>query len=610
MLALTLGISAIVAVAIAEATGGGHRPGPPLIAGGRPAERGPEVVPFPRTPDVSAGAHIMFPALPRTEIRSVSVEGSASGRHRGVLQALPGGRGTAFVPDQPFSAGEHVTVSASLRSSAVGAASGGSKALKLHDAFTVARPATVITPARGGGFNAVPTRSFHSAPALHPPVIKTTADADKSSGDVFVDVRGDRQQGPMILDKNGGLVWFAPAENPQLTAFDVRVQHYRNQPVLTYWEGRLIPPSFRGDGVGVILDRHYHRVGTITAGDGYESDGLDEHEVTLTPQGTALVSVTAPVHADLSSVGGPRNGVVLDSIIQEIDIATGKVVWEWHALGHVPLTDSYLGKPERGKPYDYFHLNSIQVLPGGNLLVSSRSTWAVYSINQRTGRINWEVGGKHSSVRMGPGTSFAWQHHALLHRGGLLTVFDNGVGPRHLGPRKSEGQSRALAIRLSGRRATLVHAYQQKPPVIAGAQGSVQLLPNGNFLVGWGAVPEFSEYAPSGNKIWGGRFAARVQSYRVYRSSWHGRPSVPPAIAVRAGSNGALTVYASWNGATDVARWQLLAGPTRNNLSPLTSVPKGGFETAITANTSQRCLAVRALTESGRVLGTSHVVTR
>jgi hypothetical protein len=569
-----------------------------------------EVLPFPGTPDVAAGAHIMFRALRRTHIGSVKVEGSASGRHRGVLEALPGGRGTEFVPDQPFSAGEHVTVSARLHPRGAGTASDALKAREVNYAFTVARPANVKTPARGGGFKPVPTQSFHSAPTLNPPVVNTTADADRSSGDVFADVRGGGQQGPMILDEDGGLVWFAPADDPQLSAFGVRVQRYRHRPVLTYWEGRLIPPALRGDGVGVILDRHYHRVRTITAGDGYRPYGLDEHEITLTSRSTALVSVTAPVHADLSPVGGPRNGVVFDSIIQEIDIATGKVVWEWHALGHVPLTNSYLGKPVRGKPYDFFHLNSIQQLPGGNLLISSRSTWAVYSINQRTGRINWEVGGKHSSLRMGPGTSFYWQHHAVLHRGGLLTVFNNGSGPRDAGPRAYQSQSRALEIRLSRGQATLVHAYQHIPPVLAGAQGSVQVLPNGNFLVGWGSVPEFSEYTPGGKKVWSGRFAATVQSYRVYRSTWHGRPSTLPAVTVSSSGDGALTVYASWNGATDVARWQLLAGSTKDNLSPRTSAPKRGFETAITANTSQRYLAVRALTRSGRVLGTSRVFRR
>ncbi len=605
-LATLLAVSAAVAAIVVAARPGGHRARPPVVAGRPAADRGLDVVPFPGTPDAPAGTHIMFPALRRTEVTSVTARGSASGLHRGVLETLPGGHGVAFVPDRPFSAGEYVTVSAALSSAEAGTASGAPNAPKLRYGFTVARPARVKTvlrklSARSGG----PTQSFHSAPGLHPPVVKTTGDPDHSSGDVFLDVRGDPQQGPMILDGNGALVWFASSKNRRVSAFDVSVQHYRRQPVLTYWEGRLIPPNDYGDGVGVILDRHYQRVATITAGDGLKRYGLDEHEIALTPRGTAFTDVTVPVLANLSSVGGPRHGVVLDSIIQEIDVATDKVVWQWHALGHVPLRASYMGKPARGQPYDYFHLNSIQQLPGGNLLVSARHTSTVYSINERTGRINWEVGGKHPSFRMGSGTTFHWQHDAGLHDG-LLTVFDNGAGPG----RMAEGQSRALEIRLSGRRATLVHAYKHVDPVLTNSQGSVQLLPNGNVFVGWGEAPDFSEYTPSGKQIWNGSFPASVQSYRAYRAPWHGQPFSAPAIAVTAHGGGALTVYASWNGATDVARWQLLAGPTRDQLSRLKSAPKRRFETAIATSTRQRYLAVRALDSSGRVLATSRVITR
>jgi hypothetical protein len=69
-------------------------------------------------------------------------------------------------------------------------------------------------------------------------------------------------------------------------------------------------------------------------------------------------------------------------------------------------------------------------------------------------------------------------------------------------------------------------------------------------------------------------------------------------------------VYASWNGATNVARWQLLAGASRNSLSPVTTTPRRGFETAIKASTRERYLAVRAVDGAGRVLATSAVIRR
>jgi hypothetical protein len=138
----------------------------------------------------------------------------------------------------------------------------------------------------------------------------------------------------------------------------------------------------------------------------------------------------------------------------------------------------------------------------------------------------------------------------------------------------------------------------------------VQLLPNGNVLVGWGTAPAFSEYTPAGKQISDGLFTPPNDSYRAYRSPWRAQPTSPPAISVDHGAGGQVTVYASWNGATDVARWQLLAGSSRNDLAPVATVAKGGFETAINTKTSKRYLAVRALANSGRVLGTSKVAAR
>jgi len=132
--------------------------------------------------------------------------------------------------------------------------------------------------------------------------------------------------------------------------------------------------------------------------------------------------------ANLTSAGGPPDGVVGNSIIQEIDIATNKVVWEWSALAHIPLRDSY-ATYHPGTAYDAYHLNSIQQIPGGNLLVSFRHLWAVLSINKKTGKINWELGGKHSSFSIGPGAHFYWQHDARLRPHGMVSLFDNGSDP-------------------------------------------------------------------------------------------------------------------------------------------------------------------------------------
>jgi Arylsulfotransferase (ASST) len=571
------------------------------------ADLGLDVLPFPGTPDASQSAQITFPALLPYELKSVTVTGSHSGRHAGRLLALPGRRGTAFVPHRMFSAGEQVHVNAHLSSPAAGTATGAPLKTEVSFSFQVARPSAQTSkwPPNSGTHpkpKAPPTQSFQSAPDLDPPMVKRTVDdhdADDTSGDFFLTAHG-----LLVLNARGQVVWFdRSVQKSHLSTLNLRVQHYRGKPVLTWWQGRIIPPGYGAEGQDVIVNRAYQRVATVRGAEGYSAD---LHEFRLTRGGTALITASVPVKADLSSVGGPRNGSVLDSVVQEIDVRTGRLLWTWHALGHVPISACEVGKPQADQPYDYFHINSIQQLPNGNLLISARNTWAVYEIARATGHVLWTLGGKNSNFRMGKGTRFYWQHDAQLHPGDLLTVFDDGATP------KKENQSRALELNLDlhTMRASLKHAYTHSPPLLAGAQGNVQLLPNGNVLVGWGTAPAFSEYAPSGKQIWDGQFTPPVYSYRAYRSPWRAEPAVRPAISVKTGQGGAVTVFVSWNGATDVARWQVLAGKSKNDLAPVATVKKTGFETAIRAKTADRYIAARALSHSGRALAISRVTIR
>jgi Arylsulfotransferase (ASST) len=573
-----------------------------------PSPRGLDVLPFPGTDDASPKSQISFPELVPSQLRRVLVRGSRSGVHGGVLSALPDRRGSAFVPARPFTAGERVSVSAALSSPAAGTASGAANATDISFTFTVATPpAGTGAPAAGtsapSGNTAKPpaSQSFHSSSVRPPVVTVSTPDADASSGDVFVDAAGGAQNGPMILDSEGRLVWFDPVP-ADISAQDVNEQSYLGQPVLTWWRGHVA--SGYGLGDDLILDRSYQTIATVHAAEGYEAD---HHEFEITPQDTALITVYKPTQADLSSVGGPRNGTVLDSIVQEIDIKTGRLLWEWHALGHVPLSASQTAKPAGRAEYDYFHINSIQQLDNGNLLVSARNTWAVYEISRSTGKVIWTLGGKDSSFNMGPGTRFEWQHDARMQPNGSLTLFDDAASP------KEESQSRAIQLTLNTdtMSASLDHSYTHTPSLLAGSQGDYQALPNGDVFVGWGAEPDFSEYTPSGQQIFSARFSAPVTSYRAFRHPWTAQPVTRPSISVGTTPAAGLPVYASWNGATNVARWQLMAGPTPSELTPLgTPTPRTGFETEMSTTTSQRCLAVRALDSTGRVLATSAAVAR
>jgi hypothetical protein len=443
-----------------------------------------------------------------------------------------------------------------------------------------------------------PTLSFHSAPGLRPPAITVTADPDRASGDIFLTPTGNTaQQGPMILNARGQLVWFHPLTG-NLAALNLQVQRYQGRPVLTWFRGT------ESGGEDVIMDRSYRTVAIVRAGDGYSAD---EHEFSITPRGTAWLDAYAPVHADLSSVGGPAHGAVFDDVIQEVDIRTGRVLWEWHSLGHIPISASHARYARFNLLgiYDYFHLNSIQQLPDGNLLISARNTWALYEISRRTGRVIWTLGGRHSSFGMGPGTRFEWQHDAHLGPHGILTLFDDAASP------KEESQSSAKVLRIDedAKRIRLVHRYTHTPPVLASVTGSVQILPNHNVFVGWGGARDFSEYAPGGRQLFDGSFATGVASYRAFRFLWHGSPRTRPALAVEARPGGGVTAYASWNGATGVGAWRVLGGGSANSLRPLARSPKTGFETAIHLAGSPRDLRVQALSSTGRVLGTSAVAS-
>ena len=559
------------------------------------------VIPFPGTPDASPSSQVIFPALDRPELRSVVVIGSRSGTHLGRLEALPAGAGTAFVPDRRFAPGETVRVRAELASARAGTASGDPGATRLSFSFGVRVAPSAKAASSGSGRSSQssgwlsrsaygPTQHFHSAPGLRPPVVTSTSDPDRTSGDIFAGVLFGHQGGPMILNAKGQLVWFLPGRE----AADFAVQQYQRQPVLTWWQKIGSSPA-----EDVIMDRSYRTVAVVRGGDGLVPDA---HEFQITPQGTAFLSTVVVEHADLTSVGGPRDGYVLDDVVQEVDIRTAQVLWEWHSLGHVPLSASYTPAPHTSFPlYDYFHLNSIQQLPNGNLLISARNTWAVYEINRRTGRVIWTLGGKYSDFAMGRGTRFEWQHDARLH-GEMLSLFDDAAAPQEA------FQSSAKLLRLNTQNGTvsLVHRFTHFPAVLTPEMGSVQTLPNGNVFVGWGSDPQFSEYTPTGQQIYNGVAPLGVTFYRIFRFPWVGHPRTRPALALSPGARGRVRVYVSWNGATQVVAWRVLGGPTKHDLAPLgVTVPENGFETTIEVPSDPRYFAVQALDRKGSVLSTS-----
>lgn len=554
------------------------------------------VYPLAGTPDASPRSEISFRGIRPAKLTGIRVIGSKSGRHLGKLKRHSDGQGASFVPNKRFAPGEIIHVRANVP--LIGARHGAV-------AFRVARP-----PAQPPGPpNHFPDGSrpliagasrYHSRPGLHPPAIKvTTASQAASAGYLFMAPKSwPGQGGPLIFDPRGRIVWFHPVPRG-FKSYDFRTATYRGKKVLTWWQGRRA--EAHGGGTGMIADSSYRVIATVKGGNGYP---VDIHEFRVTPQGTALIISYRAVRQSLRAMGVGNNQSAIDGIVMEIDVKTGRVLFEWHALGHIPLSESYR-HPRIGKPVDYVHLNSVALDQDGNFLISARNTSTVYKVDRRTGRIIWRLGGKHSSFKLPKYARFTGQHDFTSAGHGTYMLFDNAnlVTP-------VRWISRGLVFAIDGRAHTarLLRAFAQPQHRGTTTQGSVQLLPDGHYVVGWGGgIPDISEFAPGGKLLFDAHLLAKVQSYRSYRFPWTGQPKRPPDVAAVA-KKGRTIAYASWNGATEVETWELLAGDRRNDLSVAAQKARRSFETAIAIPRSAAYVAVRALDSSGNALGTSKTV--
>src|SRR5215218_2285984 len=419
---------------------------------------------YPSPGTVSAGprAQISLRGTARRRIGRVRVSGSRSGRHPGRLRSHSDGQGASFVPRRPFRGGERVIVRTGLPI----------RGTRNGDfVFRVARIPRRVTIQNLilENINARRTRSFHSRPDLAPPFVTV----ERSSGPVAPGLlflspkskKDQKQAGPMIADNAGQPVWFHALPGIR-AATDFRAQTYKGKPVLTYWQGT----SRQGIGVGemVVLDQSYRVIRRIRAPNGFRPD---LHEFKITPQGTAIIITYPVVRTDLRPVKGPRRGLAVDSVIQEIDLDTGLVVFEWHSLGKIGLRETF-SRPNGGRshPFDYAHANSVDVDGDGDFLLSARNTWTVYKIDRETGRIRWRLGGRKSSFKLPPAARFAWQHDARRRADGAITVFDNSAFP------PVRRFSRALALRLDERRrtASLLTARVHPRKVLTATQGNQQ----------------------------------------------------------------------------------------------------------------------------------------
>ncbi|HEU0251021.1 MAG TPA: MFS transporter [Solirubrobacteraceae bacterium] len=488
-----------------------------------------------------------------------------------------------------------------------------------------------------GAYTTKGAYSFVSAPNLHPPIIRHTPDRHTSGTPApgyiltanfynlsYPPIIG--QSGPLILDSQLQPVWFEPVPE-KVVASNLATQSYEGKPVLNWWQGLVTNTGQTESGEDVVVDQHYRPIARLKGADGWV---LTLHEFLISGE-DAWVTANKNLALDLSNYGGAYNGALIDSAVQEYNLKTGKLLRTWDALDHISLADSYATLPTNGFPWDAYHVNSIQLVGNGSLLVSMRNTWAAYLVDAASGKILWTLGGKRSDYRFGPGAAFQWQHDVAFEPGQtpagpttgaasassspdlLMSMYDDHCCQITSGGKNvpATGPSRALVLRIDQQRrtATLAAQFVREREFAADYMGDAQPLPSGGAFVGWGSEPYFSEYGRSGQLLLDGEFPWPDVSYRATLAHWVGLPLTKPSGAAR--RTGAKTVvYASWNGATRLSSWRLLAGSNAGRLTAVTSTAKFGFETAIVVPRPPRTsvytrFELQALDSAGHPIGSS-----
>jgi len=406
-----------------------------------------------------------------------------------------------------------------MEDSAVSCRASGSRRGKAPYAVAAAAGAVIVFT--GTACSTAPS----GAPAPAPAVTVLKQGANNGNGDIFITPSGGRVSGPEIISNTGEVIWFHRLPAHEL-ASDFRTQSYLGKPVLTWWQG---PPNLGAvsGGTDYIYNDRYQKIAEVKGGNGHSADG---QEFLITPWNTALIIADTITTANLTSIGGPADQKVVDSIVQEISISTGKVLFQWNAAGHVPYKDSEQPRPaSAATPWNWFYINAVHLDTHHDLLISARYAWAVYKVSLRTGKIIWVLGGKHSTFRLRarPGQSldkageiFAYQHdpEAIGHH--EYTLFDDESGG------DSNWQlrySRVVTIKLdlAAKVATLVKSVRQPEGLLATEQGNAQTTRNGDLFVGWGDAAYISEFSPTGQLLFNAQLPGVDITYRAYRLPWH-----------------------------------------------------------------------------------------
>lgn len=528
---------------------------------------------------------IIFRDVTSVQIGTIRVAGSLSGPNSGIVKEHSDGNGFSWIPDARFFDTETVTVQADVP---LTDAPDGTLTFRIGE--QAPRPKTdastieSVTTADPSVIHA-----FKSRPDLAPVNVDLALLDESRVAPGLVAVTPhvpNGQAGATIYDNAGHPVWHHIAADINHPIYCLKMQSYQGEPVLTWSEGA------KRVGYGfthfVIADQSYEPIAYVQSGHGL--DGLDVHDMVLGEHGTAWAFAYHAVWTD--DAGTRRN--VMECVIQEIDVSTGDVWWEWHSLDHVPLDESNSPRPENPEnSWDYIHVNSIEIDHDDNLLISSRANHCIYRLSTTDHRVMWRLGGKASDFALEPDAVFRWQHDARRLADGKVSLFDNVDSD-------NQANSRGMVFELDEetKKATLVREYFRDGGMHSPYQANMQTLENGNVFIGWGSGPRCSEFTHEGEMIFDMRYQAGV-SYRGYRIEWQGFPNRPIDYLLEDGPDGTLTCFVSWNGTTEVAEWRIVT----DSGAELARTLRSGFETELTGIPISAYMEVQALNAGGQILG-------
>ncbi|GMG47171.1 unnamed protein product [Aspergillus oryzae var. brunneus] len=460
------------------------------------------------------------------------------------------------------------------------------------------------------------TLNLNQRPDIRAPVMEISLKNDSliTPGYIFMAPYQTELPGPAQ-----NLVWTGADGSTTELFHGLQVCPYEGSDHLCYFQGNQIEGYARGRNI--ILNKDYAQAATVQSGDGLTLS--DMHELDIIDNTSVLIAIYQPRRYNLTAYNvSADNGWVMDGVFQEINITSGKVLFEWRSLDHVGISETYT--PIRlntvvgdglsnATAWDYFHINSIDKNDDGDYLVSARHTSCIYKISGADGSIQWRLGGTNSSIKL-QDYNFSSQHDArFIQENDTVTVislFDNASN----GYRNTSSTSSGIIVSIdhATNTSSLMKRYQAPGNgLLSTSQGNLQILANQNTFIGWGNNPSISEHTEDGTPVFLATLEdPRAMNYRAFKFNWTGEPSDNPTLRTYAAAPGsATTFWVSWNGATEVDYWNFYGTTsTSEEFTLLTKADRQGFQTTYTSTDYHPRAYAEAVSSDGSSLGNSSVV--